>query len=114
MSLPVFLWIPDEGVKDEPQESVLSARYGDGYEDLRPDGVNTVSIKRSAQFSVRSDAELDLIEAFLTARGRTQAFRWQWPTTAPDRVWRCDRWSTTHTSGGRVISVDFRQVYVYG
>lgn len=56
---------PDKSFAREVAPAVLTAKFGDGYEQRIPDGINTVRETISLTFSSRPKAEIDDIKAFL-------------------------------------------------
>ena len=92
MSEPVFTWSPYYG---SPQQSrkprVLTASYGEGYEQRVADGINTDLATWNLTFR-GAPAYTNDIDVFLAARGGVEAFWW---TDRRGRVGRyvCRSWT---------------------
>lgn len=56
---------PDKSFTRDVAPAVLTAKFGDGYEQRIPDGINTVRETISLTFTARPKAEIDDIKAFL-------------------------------------------------
>ena len=56
---------PDKSFSRDVAPAVLTSRFGDGYEQRIPDGINTVRETISLTFSARPKAEIDDIKVFL-------------------------------------------------
>jgi phage-related protein len=56
---------PDKTLSRNISPAVLSARFGDGYEQRIPDGINTLKEEISLVFTNRPKAEIDDIKLFL-------------------------------------------------
>lgn len=56
--------VVDRGFQREVQHRILTAKFGDGYEQRVLDGINTKNETFSASFNNRSAEEINLIAAF--------------------------------------------------
>ena len=97
--MPTFSWAESPGTALEETPRVASTRFGDGYEECAPDGLNPLAQAWTLQFRRVSRSGGDAIVAFLRARvsavGGLEAFDW-WPlwATAAIKV-RCRGWTRT-------------------
>ena len=110
--MAVFDWAESSKLTLEEEPRVLAARFGDGYEQRQPDGINTIDQQWDLNFEqVDNDIADDIVD-FLRARGGWEAFDWtpKWGTVAI-RV-KCPRW-TRSPDGESLsrISARFEQVY---
>jgi phage-related protein len=108
--MPVFTWFPDASVSVETEPVVRTARFGDGYEQRVPEGINTMPEKWDLTFT-GTRAEIDPIAVFLREHKGSVAFDW----TTPDEVtgrFICRKWSKSRERGVKVtMSFTLEQVY---
>jgi phage-related protein len=108
--METFTWIPAIDARKKIKPAVLSAKFGDGYEQRAGNGINTMLSMWALEFRGKSRAEAALIEAFLVARAGVEAFYW----VDPDGVsgtYICREWSRTELGAGRMhLSADFEEV----
>lgn len=107
----LFTWIPSEAIRSL-QPAVYSAKFGEGYEQNTPRGINATPASWDLQFKCRSSSVADAILAFLVAQGGYQKFQWTPPrATAPILV-LCRKWSDTSKPGGVTsVSATFEQTF---
>lgn len=74
---------------------VLEKKFGDGYAQRAADGLNTVSLIYRAVFRRRPQADVDAMDAFLTARAGHTPFLFTIPGEAAARRWVCKEWRKT-------------------
>lgn len=90
---------------------VLSARFGDGYEQRVGDGINIRARSWQLTFSSRTAAEIAPIIAFLRARNGIESFDW----TDPDAVsgkFTCSEWQKTTTNAiTQTLTCTFNEVF---
>lgn len=80
---------------------LLSAKFGDGYSQDAPDGLNHMLRVWQLQFIDRTAAECDAIEAFLVGQGGYLSFDWTPPNGAAGK-WKCgiqNGWQRTRRRG---------------
>lgn len=93
--MPTFPSIlPDKGCSKEQAPRVLTARFGDGYSQDIPDGINHILEKWSLSFTLRTKAVIDTIDDFLFAQGGTTAFTWVTPE-GKTKKFKCKTWSVS-------------------
>lgn len=63
--------VPDRGFQRQAQHRVLSAKFGDGYEQRVRDGINTKKENFNLSFNNRSAEEINLIAAFFDLKAAT-------------------------------------------
>jgi len=111
MSDEVFIWSPSYGARKAHKPRVLSAAFGDGYEQRAGDGINRNPERWDLQFATRTDMEADPIDAFLSARGGVESFYFYTPF---ERVglFICREWSRDRTGPNlSVLSATFEEVF---
>lgn len=96
--------------KSEP--AIRNVKFGDGYEQRLSFGLNQNPKQWDLEFNV-SDADANVIEAFLNARAVDAAsFDWTPPDTTTSYKWVCSSWSREMYDHLRSrISMTFRQVF---
>lgn len=95
-------------VKEKPR--VLSSKFGDGYEQRAPDGINSNLQQWPLSFEVRSDAEADAIMAFFRTKGGYLSFTWTNLDGVEIRV-VCREWERTYISATvHAVVATFEQV----
>lgn len=104
-----FPWIPDQGATLDETPSVRSVRFGDGYSQDAPNGLNPIMQKRNVSFSGRSLPETDAIIAFLRARGGTERFFYTHPRDI-QRLWKCSSWKQADGDSTSPITATFEEV----
>lgn len=93
-SLPVF-WPPKNpdvvGAESAEQPNLLVAKFGDGYSQRAPKGLNFIEEAVALTWGLLDIPDRDQILAFFRERGGYQAFWWEMPG---DRMlrWVCPAW----------------------
>lgn len=95
-----FTWKPDTGGFDiDENDRVMEARFGDGYSQRVPDGINHLQTKFSLTFS-RPDEEIDEIVTFLRSKSGGQTFDYTPnPMYGTIKVW-CKGWKRSNSNFG--------------
>lgn len=95
---------PDKGLTRNSTPKVLVAKFGDGYEQRLPNGINSIDETFSATFNNRTKEEIDDITGYLASLKGATSFTY----TIPD----------TNESGNeisiKVVCENYSQVYNYG
>jgi phage-related protein len=111
--MSTFTWIPDaNGADPDMDPRRHSVKFGEGYEQRAPDGLNPFLPTWALSFSGRTFAEVTAIYNFLTTNvAHVTAFDW----TAPDGMvgkWVADKWTPCKPMGGNAWSIkaNFRKV----
>lgn len=108
--MSTFTWIPDAGATCTREPRVRKAQFGDGYEQRAADGINNDLRSWSVSFSVRTNAEIALIDAFLTTCGGVTAFTWADPD-GNSSTYVCRKWTRTVGQANiQAISATFDEV----
>lgn len=111
--MAVWVWVESPGTAVEDEPRVRSSRFGDGYEQRAPDGLNPLAQSWPLVFSGVDNAVADDMVAFLRAHGGAEAFDYTplWETQ-PVRV-ICRKWRRTHSAtwGESDLSATFERVY---
>lgn len=93
-----------------------SIKFGDGYEQVAPDGINNNPHKFSVAFSKRTLAEASAILTFLEARKGAEPFYWVAPAPFDDLIlYRCKKWRYEAVEfNDHQVTADFEEVFVPG
>ena len=104
--------VPDRGLSRSSANKVLTARFGDGYEQRTPDGVNTNLLKISLNYDNRDEAESTAIAHFLNERGGSEAFVYLPPSPYSSmKKFICRKWDVTmNFDNNYSIKVDLEEV----
>lgn len=107
----VLSWLPSYGARLTRKPRVLAAAYGDGYQQLTPDGIHNDPQSWAVQYDVRSPEETDDIEDFLAARAGAEAFFWVSLEGEVIRV-RAAQWDRTpNSAAAEILSVTLEQIF---
>ncbi len=108
-----FTWTPDFGGKMDRAPRLRSAKFGEGYGQDAPDGLNSDLRKYTLSFNKRATAEATAITSFLETAGGSQSFYYTHPvpTDNVQRFYKCKSWSCVDIGYGvSDISATFEQV----
>ena len=107
-----WVWVESPGTSLDEEPRVKSARFGDGYEQIAPDGINAEGQSWNLQFDGVENSIADEMIAFLRSYGRS-GFDYVplWETVAVRT--RCRKWRRTHgpNYGECGISATFERMY---
>ena len=87
-------------------------KFGDGYEQRTPEGINTRLLKVSLVFDKRNEAETTAISHFLHQRGGSEAFAYLPPSPYSSmKKFVCRSWDVTmNFENNYSIKVDLEEV----
>lgn len=107
----VFDWAESPGTTLDEKPRVRETRFGDGYAQRSPDGLNPIVQSWSLRFTACDDTKADEIITFF--REHMGVYRFDWTplwATAPIKVF-CSEWSRTPANelGLSDISAKFTQ-----
>lgn len=107
-----FTWLPSIGFNSSSTPRVRTAKYGDGYVQRVPDGINNIDQTWELQFQSQEIDTANSIENFLAARGGSVSFSWLPPGETSEVRVICPKWSKNYESSiTRSISATFERVY---
>jgi len=109
--LETFTWSARIGAQGDINHRVLTAKFGDGYEQAAADGINAEEQSWPLTF-VGNLAKVGPIRDFLSRHGSWRRFAWTPPMGAAG-VYRSDKGYKLTAIGGGVyeLSATFVQVY---
>tara|TARA_R110000822_G_scaffold43537_3_gene117473 strand:+ start:267 stop:620 length:354 start_codon:yes stop_codon:yes gene_type:complete len=88
MALTTFPAIePSSGSSKATSYNIKEAKFGDGFSQRSARGINNVVDKWSLTFANVNNTRADELEAFVLARGGTQAFLWTPPFESTEKQW---------------------------
>lgn len=110
--MAIFTWTSDYDPVKSRKPEIIKVKFGDGYEQRYPKGINNMPQSWSIQFKNRDAAEAVAIENFLVARQGYEAFDWTPPDVAVSIRVKCEEWSKVLVLGNYYsISATFIQVF---
>ena len=106
-----FTWPPDNGAKESHEPSRREVRFGDGYGQRSPNGLNPdMPLWKGLSWSGRSASEISDIVAFLDAQGSVEPFNWT-PPGRTSGLYICPVWERRYVDGPVIyVTADFIKV----
>lgn len=92
------------------QIRVLSNPFGDGYEQVSPDGLNPEYRTLSLRWENLRPAQATAISNFFSTQ-KSQPFLWQSPYDSATTKWRCTQWTEDQRTTVVNISAEFKEVF---
>jgi len=109
MTRPTFSWHPNYEAKLAQEPKVAVTKFGDGYEQRVPTGINNNPETWSVEFTRSSAAYPDVL-TFIQARNAVESFYWTTPFEQT-KVFVCRKWDVVRKQGHTVLSMEFEQVF---
>ncbi|HHH3380018.1 TPA: phage tail protein [Morganella morganii] len=107
--METFTWKVKPGMNIESEPRVRSVRFGDGYEQRRSDGLNSLLNKYSITLSPKN-ADAQIIRAFLEKHAGVTAFFWKPPHQMHVITVLCRKWSFSVGALRTEITAEFEEV----
>ncbi|EHZ8148952.1 phage tail protein [Salmonella enterica] len=109
--METFRWKTEPGMTVESAPQVLTVRFGDGYSQRRPAGLNANLEKYSVRIRAPREDHHSLV-GFLSRHGGVKAFLW-----TPPYNWRqirviCPKWSVQVDMQWVTVTTVFEQVVI--
>lgn len=112
MAADTFTWLPSYGVSNDPQVNLITNKFGDGYAQRVPNGVNYIAGKWTLPFNNKSIAEGQAILSFLRAHAGGVWFWFSDPLSGQMVKVVCSKFPQTASAPGTVsITATFEQVF---
>ena len=109
--MATFTYTPDNGVSYDLKPNVRQIKFGDGYEQRAANGINTMAKNWNLKFSLRSDAEMSAIVAFLEAQAGATSFTWT-DINGSTNKYVCRSWNVAKDRYNlNTITCQFNQVF---
>ena len=107
--MATWTWPVVGGERMEMSPRVRVAKFGDGYEQRAPDGINTLLRKWGVRLAA-DEATVKAADDFLRARAGVEAFDWTALDHRPGK-WVCRAWSVSYgPGGGAELTATFEEV----
>lgn len=107
--METFHWRPKNHAQATAKPRVTTVRFGDGYPQRIPDGINNDLRNYDVTFAGTA-AKINLIEGFLARHNGVRSFLWR----DPDRNYLitvvCSSWAITIDGDTKSISTTFEEV----
>lgn len=104
-----FTYVPNAGASEKTTPKVLSAKFGDGYEQRTADGINNIKRVWNLSF-VKTSADMANVISFLENEGGLTSFNWTPPRGAAG-LWLCREWDRIAEANYDTISFQFEEVF---
>lgn len=110
MAIQTFSWCPRINAEADTSFRVRKAQFGDGYEQVSGDGLNTKKQQWSLNFT-GNESYISAITDFLDSHEGTRAFQWK-PPLEPLGLYRCETYKPTGLGAGKFnLEATFLQAY---
>jgi phage-related protein len=107
-----FTWLPTIGFTKDTTPKVKTSKFGDGYSQRVPDGINNMVQAWNLQFQAQTLTTAAAIENFLSSKQGVYNFTWTPPGESSEVRVICTKWTKTYDSSiSRTISATFERVY---
>jgi phage-related protein len=112
MAASTFSFLSDFGIQANTEPRITTAKFGDGYEQLVPDGLNIHPRRWNIKFTARTGVEADAIDDFFKDRnGGVDWFWWSPPRRGRIKV-RCKTWNKIEQGFNNVdITAEFIECF---
>ncbi len=107
--MEIFNWPVKPGMKTDFSPRTKSVQFGDGYEQRKPDGLNSHLEKYSVSLSLRPEKAKQAL-VFLRRHRGVKSFLFQPTKSEPAVVVVCKKWSSDLGSTRTSISAEFEEV----
>lgn len=97
MTIPTFPFAVDTS-RLQRAPALRKAKYGDGYQQSAPAGLNSNLRKYSVTISPKKGEDIDLVDAFLSERAGWQPFYWTPPGASTPILVVCESWDVDETN----------------
>lgn len=107
--MKTFRWCVAPNISEKAEPRVTTIKFGDGYEQRSPDGINNDLRTYSVTFRLLND-EAKRVDEFLTEHNGYKAFLWKNPVSNKTITVKCASWSSSKTNKVTTITATFEQV----
>lgn len=109
---PTFIWQPDWSVQMEHQPQLRTIKFGDGYGQEYPAGINNDPVRMSLNFSALRDIEAVQIMLFLRSMGGYKSFWWT-DVNGRKLRYKCKSYARTPARvDDNSVSASFEQAFI--
>lgn len=106
----VFNWIPREGMETTRKPSVITVKFGDGYEQRRAGGLNADLKTFKPVFRVTDEYSRAALDSFLSRHAGIRAFLWRPPKQNRTVRVVCREWSISDNAMYTDFNCTFEEV----
>ncbi|WP_174490839.1 phage tail protein, partial [Escherichia coli] len=106
----VFNWIPREGMETTRKPSVITVKFGDGYEQRRAGGLNADLKTFKPVFRVTDEYSRAALDSFLSRHAGIRAFLWRPPKHNRTVRVVCREWSISDNAMYTDFNCTFEEV----
>jgi phage-related protein len=107
-----FTWTPSRGFTLDTTPKVNVAKFGDGYAQRTPSGINNIEQVWQLSFQNQVIATANAIISFLASKQGSTPFTWLPPGEITEVLVVCTKWSRTYDSHLTAsITATFERVY---
>ncbi|MCW2255088.1 phage-related protein [Providencia alcalifaciens] len=107
--MEIFNWPIKPGLKTDFSPRIKSVKFGDGYEQRKPDGLNSQLEKFNVNLSLAPEKANRALD-FLKRHGGVKSFLFQPIKSQPAIMVVCKKWSSDGGGIRKAISAEFEQV----
>lgn len=93
--MPTFTYQPSFSPTSTRKPRILSAKFGDGYEQRSADGLHPDLQSWQLSFNNLATTSVDTIEAFFVTAGGVSTFTWTPPRSSTSSQFLCREWKRT-------------------
>lgn len=106
----VFNWLPREGMETTRKPSVITVKFGDGYEQRRAGGLNADLKTFKPVFRVTDEYSRAALGSFLSRHAGMRAFLWRPPKYNRTVRVVCREWSISDNAMYTDFNCTFEEV----
>lgn len=104
---------PSYGLANDPEFSVDTVSFGDGFEQSSPAGINSIRDQWSLTWNLLRREEFDELYSFLVSKRGSEPFQWSIPDDDRVVTVKCKDPKYTYTDFGLYqLTATFREVFV--
>ena len=104
--------VPDKSLGVQSSPTILSQKFGDGYEQRIVYGINQDAKLWQLVWRNIPKTQADTNSTFLEARGGKESFNWTPPGSSTSYKWICSGWTKSVPYNNRItFQASFRQVF---
>lgn len=106
--METFTFQPDWDMEQARKPELMKNSFGDGYEQIRPKGLNH-NLRTYSVIFTGTEERIKQIDEFFNRQGGYQAFNWT-PYGSKEGKFRCEDWLARIRSGRWTLSATIREV----
>ncbi|WP_025740854.1 phage tail protein [Salinivibrio socompensis] len=107
--MQIWHWSPRPGAQRKRNPNVVTAKFGDGYSQRAPNGINNSLAEYDVTFRATTE-ETQRMDCFLVEHKGTHAFIYQPHGDFTDKIVICQSWSVTDRARWSELKATFTEV----